>query len=291
MVFAKRSWVRLSTRHSVLILMVWLVAMVIAYAITTIRIDRLRDTIRKSGIEITTELSKSVSLPVLEEDVQAIHTLLLNAAKRSGIIYASVVDHQEKVLAFAGAENFLPDMPEAARSTDNVWLWEGRLENYARILNMASEITYSGTKVGEILVGLSVTEALRIRNQFVIVAVVSGLILLSLIVILHFQSLGSRPWRFRGLNRVNPATIPNLEKSRVTCPLCGTQKPFFDKVFNPSNLNRLLIIEALEHEPDPGKHRASKGLNLSQLAKREDLSWIKRQVILRCTEIIRKLAV
>jgi hypothetical protein len=290
MVPAKQSGTGLSTRHSVLTLIVWLVAMVIAYAITTIRIDRLRDRIRQSGIEITTQLSEGVSLPLLAEDVQAIHTLLLDAAKRSGVIYASVIDHQERVLAFAGAENFLPDMPGAARSIDKVWMWEGRFENYAKILHVASEINYSGTKIGEILVGLSVTEASRIRNQFIIVAVVSGLILSSLIVILRFRSLGFTQWRFRDLNRVNPATPPNLEKSRVTCPLCGTQKPFFDKVFNPSNLDRLLIIEASEHESGSGKPPASKGLNLSQLAKREDLSWMRRQVILRCTEIIRKLA-
>jgi hypothetical protein len=119
---------------------------------------------------------------------------------------------------------------------------------------------------------------------------VSGLILLSLIVILRFRSVGFIPWRSSNLNRVDPETPPNLEKSRVTCPLCGTQKPFFDKVFNPSNLDRLLIIEPTVNERDSRKSPASRGLSLSQLAKREDLSWIKRQVILRCTDIIRKLA-
>lgn len=290
MVPVKRSGRTLTARHSVLTLIVWLVVMVIAYTITTIRIGRLRDKVRQSGIDITTELSEGVSLSLLGEDVQAIHTLLLDAAKKPGVIYASVFDHQERVLAFAGAENVLPDMPGAARSVDKVRMWEGRFENDTRILHVISEITYSGTKIGQILVGLSVTEAFRIRNRFIIVAVVSGLILSSLVVILHLRNLGFTPWSLRGFSRTNPATPPNLEESRVTCPLCGTKKPFFDKVFSPSNLDRLLIIEASAHESGSGKPRASKGLNLSQFAKREDLSWMRRQVILRCTEIIRKLA-
>ena len=290
MVHVLRSGTALNTRHSVLTLIVWLVAMVIAFTVTTIRIDRVRDTIRQSGIDITTQLSEDASLPLLAEDVQAIQTLLLDAAKGSGVIYVSVADHQKKVLAFTGLENFLPHMPEAARSIDNVWMWEGRFENDARILHVVSDIIYSGTKIGEVLVGLSANRVFRMRNRFVIVAVVSGLILSSLIVILRFRSPGLTPWRFRDRDRVSPATPSNLEKSRVTCPLCGTQKPFVDKVFNPSNLDRLLIIEVSAHESNSGKPPASRGLNLSQLAKREDLSWMRRQVIVRCTEIIRKLA-
>jgi hypothetical protein len=272
------------------ILIVWLVAIGIAYAITTIRLDRIGDRTRESGIEITNEFSKRVRLPLLEADVQTVYALLLDAAKRSEVIYASVVDHRKEVLAFAGSRHLLPDMPETAGFIENVSIWEGEFEKYPRILNFASEVTYSGTKIGEILVGLSATEALRIRNQFIIVAVVSGLILLSLIVILRFRNIGYIPWRFGDFNRKKPITLPNSGKPRVTCPLCGTQKPLFKRVFNPSDLDRLLIIEASEPEPGSGKPADSRGLNLSQLAKREDFSWIKRQVIMRCTEIIRKLA-
>jgi hypothetical protein len=85
------------------------------------------------------------------------------------------------------------------------------------------------------------------------------------------------------------ASIP--EKPRVTCPLCGTQKPLSNRVFSRPKLDRLLIIEASKYEPGDGEPADSKGINLSQLAERKDLSWIKRRVISRCTEIIRKLAV
>ncbi len=286
----QRYWTYLSTRPSILTLVVWLIVMVIAYSIIAIRMDRIKDKIRESGIEITLKSSKLVSLALLENDVQKIHTLLLDATKGSDVIYASVVDHRKKVVAFTGVGRLLPEMTGAQRSIENVSIWEGEFKNYQKILNFASEITYGGTKIGEFFVGLSATEGLGLRNRFIIVAVSSGLILLSVISILYFRSIRSVLVKFKDFKRTDLVMASIPEKPRVTCPLCGTQKPFSNRVFSRPKLDRLLIIEAPKYEPDDGEPADSKGINLSQLAERKDLSWIKRRVISRCTEIIRKLA-
>ena len=68
------------------------------------------------------------------------------------------------------------------------------------------------------------------------------------------------------------------------------RKPLSEGVFNEPRLDKALIIEALEHESGGGKFADSNGVTLSELSRRDDLSWIRRQVIFRCTEIIRKLA-
>jgi len=287
----KRYWTYLSTRPSILTLAVWLIAMVITYSIIAIRIDRIKDKIRESGIEITLKSSKLVNLALLENDVQQIHTLLLNATKGSDVIYASVVDHRKKVVAFTGVGHLLPAMTGARRSIENVSIWEGEFKNYPKILNFASEITYGGTKIGEFFVGLSATEGLRLRNRFIIVTVSSGLVLLSVISILYFRSIRSILVKLEDFRRTNSVMASIPEKPRVTCPLCGTQKPLSNRVFSRPKLDRLLIIEASKYEPGDGEPADSKGINLSQLAERKDLSWIKRRVISRCTEIIRKLAV
>lgn len=286
----QRDGKRLNTHPSILTLVVWLIAMVVTYSIIAIRIDRIKDRIRKSGIEITLESSKLVSLSLLEKDVQTIQRVLLDAAQRSDVIYTSVVDHENEVVAFTGAEHLLPEMTAVARSNKNVSIWEGEFANYSKILNFASEVTYGGTKIGEVFVGLPATEALKIRKQFIIVAISSGVIILSIIITSNFQGVRSIVERFQNFNRAIPVMVSISEKSRVTCPLCGTQKPLSSKVFNHPNLDGLLIIEASEHGAGSGETAGANGINLSELAKREDLSWIKRQVIYRCTEIIRKLA-
>lgn len=287
----QRYWTYLRTRPSILALVVWLIAMVITYSIIAIRIDRIKDKMRKSGIEITLESSKLVNLALLENDVQTIHTLLLDATKRSDVVYASVVDHRNKVVAFTGVGHLLPDMAGAGRSIKNVSIWEGEFANFPKILNFVSEITYAGTKIGAFFVGLSATEVLRLRNRFIIVAVSSGLVLLFVISTLHFRSIRSILMKFGDFKRTEPVMVSISKKPRVTCPLCGMQKPLSNRVFSHPKLDRLFIIEASKYEPGGGEPADSKGINLSELAERKDLSWIKSRVILRCTEIIRKLAV
>jgi len=287
----QRYWMRLSKRPSILALVVWLIAMVIIYSIIAIRIDRIKDKIRESGIEITLESSKLVNLALLENDVQTIHTLLLDATKKSDVVYASVVDHRNKVVAFTGVGHLLPDMTGAGRSVENVSIWEGEFANFPKILNFVSEITYAGTKIGAFFVGLSATEVIRLRNQFIIVAVLSGLVLLSVISALHFRGIRSILMKFRDFKRTEPVMASTSKKPRVTCPLCGMQKPLSNRVFSHPKLDRLFIIEPAKHEPGSGEPADSKAINLSGLAERKDLSWIKSRVILRCTEIIRKLAV
>ena len=170
-------------------------------------------------------------------------------------------------------------------------MWEGETADYSRILYFASEVTYGGTKIGQIFLGLSVTEGPRLRNRFVLVAFTSGLILLFLIIVVGFRGIRLMPLISKNLRQEDPVIASDVKKPRVTCPLCGMQKPLSEGVFNEPRLDKALIIEALKHTPGRGELADSKGMTLSELTKREDLSWIRRQIIFRCTEIIRKLAV
>jgi hypothetical protein len=265
--------------------------MAITYTTVAIRIYRIKNKIKESGIEIVLESSRLVSLALLEKDVETLHRLLRDATKGLGVVYASVVDHRNNVVAFTGAEHLLPDMTGAGRSIENVSIREGEFATHSKILNFASEITYAGTKIGEIFVGLSVTEGVRLRSRFIIVAVSSGLIILLVIVTLHFRSIRSKLAKFEDSTRTSLVTASISGKPRVTCPLCGMQKPLSDRVFSHPQLDGLSIIEASEHEPDGGEPAEAKGINLTELAERKDFSWVKQQVLMRCTEIIRRLAV
>jgi len=103
----RRFGLRLNTRYLIFGLVIWWLAMIIGYSIITFRTDRYRNQLSKSGIEIAHEFSDLISLPLLEKKDQAIRTLLADAAKRTDVIYASVVDHQDKVVAFLPAPDIL----------------------------------------------------------------------------------------------------------------------------------------------------------------------------------------
>jgi hypothetical protein len=82
-----------------------------------------------------------------------------------------------------------------------------------------------------------------------------------------------------------------LIRSGITCPLCGTQNAPSDTLFSQSNIDKFLAIGDPKQEINAGDIADSSKNNPPKLAKTEDFSWIRRQIILRCTEIIKKLTV
>jgi len=281
---------RLNTRYLILGLVIWWLAMLIIYSIFTLRVNHLKGKLRQSGVEITHEFSDLVSLPLLEKNSLSISTLLTDAANRTDVIYASVVDHRNKVVAFTGTGHLMPDMTEAARSVDKVSMWEGGFASHARILNFVSDITYAGTKIGEIFIGLSTPETFQTRKQFIFIAVSSCLILLILLAVFRYQTIKAFLMKYLDFNPSGAAMDTTLKGTLINCPLCGTQQPLSRKLFKQSSLDKFLITGDSKLETNPGSNADSKKIDLQEPEKKEDLSWIKRQIILRCTEIINKLA-
>jgi hypothetical protein len=281
---------RLNTRHLLLGLVIWWLVMLLVYSIFTLRVNRFKGELRQSGIDITHEFSDLVSLPLLENNSQSISALLTDAASRAGVIYASVVDHRNKVVAFTGTGHLMPDMTEAARSVDKVSMWEGGFASHARILNFVSDITYAGTKIGEIFIGLSTPEMFQTRKQFIFIAVSSCLILLILVAVFRYQTIKAFMIKYLDFNRSVAAMDTTVNGTLINCPLCGTQQPLSRRIFKKSSLDKFLSTRDWKFEPNPGSNADSKRLDTQGLGKKEDLSWIKRQIILRCIEIIKKLA-
>lgn len=282
---------RLNTRYLILGLVIWWLAMLIAYSIFTLRVNHLKDELRQSGVKITHEFSSLVSLPLLEKNSLSISKLLTDAASRADVIYASVVDHRNKVVAFTGTGHLMPDMTEAARSVDKVSMWEGGFASHARILNFVSDVTYAGTKIGEIFIGLSTPETFQTRKQFLFIAISSCLILLFLFAVFRYQTIKAFMMKYLNFNRSNALMDPTINSSLISCPLCGTQQTLSRKLFKQSSLDKFLTTGDSRLESNPGDIADSKRIDSQELQKNEDLSWIRRQIILRCTEIINKLAV
>ena len=278
---------RLNTRYIIYGIVIWWLAMLIGYAIITFRSDRHTGKLKASGIAITKEFSELVSLPLLEKNDLTIHSLLTDAASKKDVIYASVVDHRNKIIAFTGTGHLMPNMTDAAHSVEKVSVWEGGFSSHAKFLNFASDVIYADTKIGEIFIGLSTGETFRARSLFLIIAVLSCLALLVLILVFRYRSIGASAVNF---NRSNSAIDPDLNGSLVTCPLCGTYKPLSDKVFQHSNLDRFLTLGNSQDGPNAANVAHDKRINIEDLAKKEDLSWMRRQIIQRCTEIIKNLA-
>jgi len=286
----QRPGFRLNARYVIYGIVLWWLAMLLGYSIISFRSDRHKNRLTESGIKITNEFSELVSLPLLEKNDQTIQSLLTDAANKKNVIYASVVDHRNKVIAFTGTGHLMPDMTDAAHLVEKVSFWEGGFASHANFLNFASEVTYAGTKIGEIFIGLSTGETSQTRFVFLTIAGLSSLAILVFILVFRYRSTSEFLMKAFNFNRSNAAADSTGNESLILCPLCGTQKPYSDRVFHRSNLDRFLTSGTASGGPNTGSVPHSQRIDIKDIARKEDFSWMRRQIIERCTEIIKKLA-
>lgn len=280
---------RLSNRNLLFLLAAWWLAMLVAYSMITLGVNHSREQLRKSGAEIANAYSSRVSLPLLERNSQSIHSLLTDAANQANVVYASVVDHRNEVVAFTGTGHLMPDMTGAARSEGKVAMREGGFASHAKTLNFASDITYAGTKIGEIFIGLSTPKSFQSRKKFVVLAVSSCLLLLILIAFLRYPAIKARLVRYFDLKHSGAKGTFSARKSQIVCPLCGSQQSLSDSLFQPANLDKFLKTAVSKQ----GRPQAD-ALDISQsemrTAAKNDVSpSMRRKIVLRCNEIIKKL--
>jgi hypothetical protein len=281
--------IRLNWRYVILGVVIWWLVMLAVYSILSLRVNHLKHRLRTTGIELTNEFANLVSLPLLEKDSQSIHKLLTEAANRPGVIYASVVDHRNKVVAFTGAGHLMPDMTTTARSVNNVSIQEGGFASHARIVNFVSDITYAGTKIGEIFLGLSTPKAIQAGNLFMIIAVASGVLTLALIILFRFQSIKTSVIKIFQFSPSAAKIETSAKAASVICPLCGSRKPLSATVFKQSNMDALLTGETTKQHANASGVADNPAKEMPYRLKPDDLSWLKRQIIIRCTEIIKRL--
>jgi len=281
-------------RRLFLLIGICLALIVTAYFLTIIRIEIDNGKIRESGIEIAKELSRSVSLPLLGENAQSIQSLLSYVAENKDITTVSVFDHRNEIVARVGAGESLPYTKDEGQSISQVLIWESDLTNRKNMVSFSTDITYAGTKIGELYMEIPGAEKSKIRNQFKIAIFSVFLLLIVFVVALRYPNISSGLTKLRGVHRQRPDKLtdidPVMTDAFVTCPLCGSRKAFSSDVFRHSDLEDVFLFKVPGKDPDTGIHTDSGGIQLRELGKREDLSWLKRQVIIRCSEIIMKLS-
>ena len=285
---------RLKAQHLVAGLMIWLLLLLAAYLIMTFQLDRRNDATRQRGIAVTQELSDQIRLPLLEKNIPGVQALLREAHKETNAIYASVSDHGGQIVAYTGAENFVPrtDGGAAAAPTDDVAYLEGLLKSNQKVFRFTADVFFSGTRIGEVVMALSALTSDHIRNGFQLAALIGALIFTLLFVALRFNIQIDRVNRME--TKLQAATTSDETEVRsittVVCPLCGTHKPFSRDVFRRTKFEKLVNVGSSKDTTGIETLVDADGIDLLALAHRKDLSGLKRQVIRRCLEIVKKLS-
>jgi len=278
-----------NSRHLILGIVAWWILMALGYAITILRMEHINTSIQESGINTVNELAKHISVKLLEKDTQAIRRQLMDISKREEILYLAVSDHRDEIVAAAGAQNILPVRNDSVQKKDQITFWKGEFPNHKKIVSFAAEIHYAGTQIGEIYLALSAAKTVIIRNQFIIAAALSFLCILLIMLVLGWRKIKINPWLLKDFFGRRRQVSPKPDNHIIMCPMCGTKKTVNGDGFYHQHHYEKSIAKISNPAPNDEYHADLKGIDLSEIAKRQDLYWIKRQIILRCAEIIQKL--
>ncbi len=271
---------------------IWWIVILIAYPVVSFKVERIKKDITQTGVELLQKISVKISLPLLEHDTNALGKIMQDVAKKPGVLFSSIIDHKNHMIASTDNNPLTPIKRESVPGWDHVSYWEGAPDSHRRVINFSTDVSYAGTKIGEIFLTFSGDRINRIKNGFFLITISSFIILAFVLAVFHFR--GPRAINDKLQTRYRPKISFPLEISEgstIVCLLCEGEQPFSRKLFTRFNPDTFLIVQPAQDVRNSNQLGSFKGIRLSELSNRKDLLWLKRQVVFRCTEIIKKLAV
>ena len=263
-------------------LFVWWVTALFFYSLIAVRETHVVDDVTTTGIATIKENTANAGLPLLDRDVQALTQLAQKMSQLEGVVNVSIIDHKNKIIAFTDPDQLPPTPSTEIGTKDGVGYWHHVLESGARVTCFSGDISFAGTKIGEVLLVMDAGGATDLITIFVSGALISLLGLLFVLLVVDFQ--GIRPltahvkarWRlWKGAQGVMPTT------KELVCPLCGCHKPLDRSFVLQVNLNRYPVIKPVGNQVGTAQILLAEGIRLGEISRREDLGWLRRQMIHR----------
>lgn len=272
-------------------LFIWWVLVSLFYmyiaANETEQLNRVRAVGQKAVIESATK----AGLPLLERDVQALTGLAQEVAKQKDVVNVSIIDHKNKIIAYTNPDLPVPPVAPSVERQNGVSYWQHPMDDGAQAICFSADINYAATKIGQVLLVMAAGDADRLRRVFFLVALGSLLLMGFVLLIIDFS--GIRPLTAAVKERLrtwigNHGDLPDGRE--VICPVCGSYKPLTRSFLLEANLDRYTVVRPARDANSAAPLLRSRGINLGDISHREDLGWLRRQMITRCADIIKKLA-
>ncbi len=263
--------------------MVWFAACTLFYGIITMWENNRRQKIIETGVTISKDISSQSGFPLLEKNIKRLSQLVEKITQKPEVIFASIIDHKNKIIAYSDKDQFLTFNRNEPGVIDNVQYWRISNPNDQKVMTFSSEITFSGTRVGEVLISLAADNIGQLKQVYIIFSVFTLLILALLFGVSGYKRYRS-DWKWFTEKLYSPESIPadDFSNPEIKCPLCGNHEDFSLSGFQTPDLEKLIVFKH-----DSGENPEIK---LQDITKAEELNWLRRLLITQCTKIINKIA-
>ena len=267
----------------------WGLILAVAYGLLSLHLAYQTDQARKGGIEMIQELSRKIGLPLLEKNTDLLQSAVTEVGQKPGVLLTWVVDHQNKVVAFAGNNQILPLGRDADGRAGDVDIWQAESAVPPSYFNLVSAVNYSGIRIGRIFLTIAPEVRSDPQAQFMRLVVLSGLFMLVLVAAFYHRQLSTVASRVSGILRPRDPETLDLSGSELTCPLCGMPQPLSQGVFEHGETDTL-VLRTPPGADSSGMRTGTGKIFLHEMGGRKDLAWVRQRIILRCTDIIRLLS-
>ena len=274
----------LTGKKIILCLIAWFILCTGFYISIHIWESNSRQELIKVGVSISKDISSQSGLPLLEKNIKLLSRIIEKITEKPEVVFASIIDHKNKIIAYTDQKQFFTLNRQKAGVFEDVHYWKISNPNHQKVMNFSSEVTFSGTRVGEVFISLATENIEQLKRSFVFFAVVTLTLILLFFLFGTVKSKDYIPWwkalttKVRSHKRL---LLKDFSDSEISCPLCGNHENFSLNSFQTPDLEKFPVL------------KQSSGTNncvlLTDIAKVEELSWLKRVIVVQCTDIINKI--
>ncbi len=265
-------------------LVIWFVSCCVGYLIVSYIENGKKAKLTHKGISFSKNVASEAGLPLLENNNKLLSQLLEKISKQPEVIYASIINHKNKTIAFTDQDQFLLLNQKKSKKKDGVFFWKIANINNNSTIHFSTDITFSGTKIGEVFISLVDTNNVLVLKRWFFWFAFCTLLSVSMYFVYAMRQrffCFSGKFRKKYQENINIANI-QADYSDINCPLCGSTNKFSNKDFSDIDLvKKPILTPFLDNK---------KTLYIKDISKIEELNWLKKRIVFQCTEIINRIA-
>ncbi len=272
-------------------LLIWWIVAVFFYLFISANENKAAERITTAGVATVHDSATKAAMPLLERDIQSLTQLAREVSTRKDVVNVSIIDHKNKIIAFTNPDQPLQASSPSVKLREDVSYWPHTLNDGSRTICFTGDISYAGTKIGEVFLSMSAGNTSQFGTVFLLTAMLSLLLIVFSLLVIDFK--GIHPLKRAIYTKIRSWTGDNdiLPDGReVVCPVCGSHKPLTRSFLLEANLDRHAVIRPTQKDNAAAQLLLAQGVNLRDISRREDLGWLRRQMVHRCADIIKKLA-
>ncbi len=270
---------RFTLKKFLISISIWFIVCLFIYLIGHAVKQNKEKKLVKSGISICKDISSQSGLPLLEREFDPLNTLIEETAKKPGVVFASITDHKNKIIAYSDQNQFFTLNRKYAQQKDSIKYWRVIGLETHNVMNFLAPITFSDTRVGELFISLATQNFDQFYRIVTLFAVLSFLCIILLFGAANYQnaSIWIRKKDMPEQNMADSTADKADDPALFTCPLCLTATRFSDQTCD-GRIESLTVLTRYGDFKDT--------IMLYDLNKFEELSWIKQRIITKCARII-----